>query len=323
MAKLIAVFGATGNQGGSVAKLLLQHPSQYAVRAVTRDPSSPAAQALAAQGAEVVRADLTVPSSLPAALEGCWGVFGVTNFYDSRVKDDPGSEEQQGRNLVDAAMAAASASAGGGGSGGGTVECFLWSTLPSSRALSGGRFVSRIYEGKYHVDDYIREKGFPACFLYTGNFYENMILRSHMRYVAETDTIEFRQPLLNADTKLAMLFVEKDLSGIAKAVFDQWDSRKGELNHRYLYCCDARVSPDDILDCVRRVTGKNAVYVRLETTGWKDRDVMFQLYNECGMYGDKKIPDENVLALGVKLHGIEDFVRSRLLPHLGLTVVDG
>ncbi|KUI55842.1 NmrA-like family domain-containing protein 1 [Cytospora mali] len=311
MAKLIVVFGATGNQGGSVAKLLLQHPSQYAVRAVTRDPSSETAQALAAQGAEVVQADLTVLSSLSPALKGCWGVFGVTNFYDSKIKDDPGSEEQQGRNLVDAAMAA------------GTVECFVWSTLPSSRAISGGRFVSRIYEGKYHVDDYIREKGFPACFVYTGNFYENMILRSHMRYNAGTDTVEFHQPLLNADTKLAMLFVEKDLSGITKAVFDQWGSKKEQLNHRYLYCCDARVSPNDILDCVKRVTGKNALYVRLETTGWKDRDVMFQLYNECGMYGNKTIPDENVLALGVKLHGIEDFVRTRLLPHLGLTAVDG
>lgn len=311
MGKLIAVFGATGNQGGSVARLLLQHPAQYTVRAVTRDPSSPVARALAAQGAEVVQADLTVPSSLPAALEGCWGVFGVTNFYDSCIKDDPGSEEQQGRNLVDAAAAA------------GTVRCLLWSTLPSSRALSGGRLVSRIYEGKYHVDDYIREKGFPACFLYTGNFYENLILRSHMRYNAEADTVEFHQPLVNADTKLAMLFVEKDLSGIARAVFDQWDCRGDQLNHKYLYCCDARVSPNDILDCVRRVTGKEAVYVRLETTGWKDRDAMFQLYNEFGMYGNKEIPDENVLALGVKLHGVEDFVRSRLLPHLGLTAVDG
>lgn len=301
-----------------MARLLLQHPSKYAVRAVTRDPSSPAAQALATQGAEVVQADLTVPSSLAPVLNGCWGVFGVTNFYDARAKDDPGSEEQQGRNLVDAVVAGAAAVGPAG-----SVECLLWSTLPSSRAISGGRLVSRIYEGKHRVDDYIREKGVPACFLYTGNFYENMVLRSHVRYDEGTDTVEFRQPIVNADTRLAMLFVEKDLSGIAMAVFDRWGDSREQLYHRYLYCCDARVSPEDILSCVRRVTGKNAVYVRLETTGWEDRDVMFQLYNECGMYKDKEIPDENVLALGVELHGIEDFVRSRLLPHLGLTAVDG
>lgn len=146
-----------------------------------------------------------------------------------------------------------------------------------------------------------------------------MILRSHMRYdPAIPDTIEFSQPILEPDTQLAMLFVEKDLSAITKAVFDQWDSKKDQLIHMYLYCCDARVTPNDIIACVSRVTGKQTIYRKLETTGWKDRDTMFQLYNECGMYKGKEIPDQNVLALGVELHGVEDFVRSRLLPHLGL-----
>lgn len=75
--------------------------------------------------------------------------------------------------------------------------------------------------GKYHVDDYIREENFPACFLYTGNFYENMILRSHMKYDAARDIIEFHQPVIRSGTKLAMLFVEKDLARIAKAVLDK------------------------------------------------------------------------------------------------------
>lgn len=143
-----------------------------------------------------------------------------------------------------------------------------------------------------------------------------------MKYNSSTDTVEFHQPIINADTKLAMLYVEKDLSGIAKAVFDQWDTKKAQLTHKYLYCTNARVSPNEILSCVERLSGKKAVYRRLEGTGWPDRDIMFQLYNECGMYGSKEIPDENVLALGVKLHGIEDFVRERLLPHLGLNVVN-
>lgn len=178
-----------------------------------------------------------------------------------------------------------------------------------------------INTGKYHVDDYIREKKYPACFLYTGNFYENMILRSHMKFNAAADIIEFHQPIIHPETKLAMLFVEKDLSGIAKAVFDQWDAKKDQLAHKYLYCTDARVSPNDILACVERASGKKAVYHRGEGTGWPDRDIMFQLYNECGMYGAKEIPDANVLTLGVELHGIEDFVRSRLLPHLGVAAV--
>jgi uncharacterized protein YbjT (DUF2867 family) len=70
-------------KGGSVAKYLLKFPEKYRVRALTRNPSSSASKKLEDLGAEVVKADLTVPSDLVSALEGCWGVFGVTNFYDS------------------------------------------------------------------------------------------------------------------------------------------------------------------------------------------------------------------------------------------------
>lgn len=87
MAKLIAVFGATGNQGGAVAKFLLQHPDHaYRVRAITRNPDAAAARRLRAHGAEVVQADLTVPETLAAAVQGCWGIFGVTNFYDGECQ---------------------------------------------------------------------------------------------------------------------------------------------------------------------------------------------------------------------------------------------
>lgn len=94
----------------------------------------------------------------------------------------------------------------------------MWSTLPSSRKISGGRLVSQIYEGeahefhalllaehailgKYQVDDYIRETGLPAVFLYTGNFYENMVYRSHMVYHADRDQVEFRQPIVKETTQ--------------------------------------------------------------------------------------------------------------------------
>ncbi|KAM5536537.1 hypothetical protein V8D89_009814 [Ganoderma adspersum] len=308
MVKLIAVCGATGNQGGSVARLLLQHPDEYRTRVLTRNPQSPASQELARLGAEVVKADLTIRSDVHAALRDCWGVFGVTNFYDSTITDDPGSEEQQGKNLVDAALENG-------------VQCFVWSTLPSSRHISGGRFVSRIYEGKYHVDDYIRERGLPATFLYTGNFYENMVFRAHMKYDRELDRVEFHQPIIKETTQLAMVYVQKDLCAVTKAVFDNWGARKDELNHRYLYVANARVTPLDILASVKKLTGKDVTYTILPTTGVQDRDIMFQLYNEMGMYRTKALPDENILKLGVQMHGIDDFVREVLAPHLGLPLL--
>lgn len=69
--------------GGAVARILLQQPDQYIVRCLTRNPESDKAQALEKLGAVSVRGDLTVPSSLSVPLKGAWGVFGVTDFYDT------------------------------------------------------------------------------------------------------------------------------------------------------------------------------------------------------------------------------------------------
>ena len=66
------------------------------------------------------------------------------------------------------------------------------------------------------------------------------------------------------------------------------------------------------------VTGKRCIWETLPTTGVADRDIMYQLYNEMGMYKGKELPDENISSLGVEMHNIEDFVRDRLAPYLGL-----
>src|SRR5215212_1913995 len=91
--KKILVFGATGAQGGSVARNLLAR-GRFDVRAITRKADSPAAQALRELGAELVQGDLDDPASLRAALEGCYGAFGVTNFWEHFAK-----EREQGHNL--------------------------------------------------------------------------------------------------------------------------------------------------------------------------------------------------------------------------------
>ncbi|XP_072030443.1 nmrA-like family domain-containing protein 1 [Amphiura filiformis] len=101
MVKLIAVFGATGTQGGSVARALLNDPKSFKVRAVTRNPNGEKAQQLADLGAEVVNASLDDPSTLLDALSGCYGVFGVTIYDDHRDKN---REVKQGKALVDACI---------------------------------------------------------------------------------------------------------------------------------------------------------------------------------------------------------------------------
>jgi uncharacterized protein YbjT (DUF2867 family) len=81
--KIIAVVGATGAQGGGLARAILADPGGgFAARALTRDPSSENATALAALGAEVVRADLDDQASVRAAFQGAYGAYCVTNFWE-------------------------------------------------------------------------------------------------------------------------------------------------------------------------------------------------------------------------------------------------
>jgi uncharacterized protein YbjT (DUF2867 family) len=83
-----------------VAKLLLQAPSAFTVRALTRNPESDAAKALKDAGAEIVQGDLTNRSSLDAAFKDCWGAFVATNFYDSVGGHFPGCSLTQTNHRV-------------------------------------------------------------------------------------------------------------------------------------------------------------------------------------------------------------------------------
>jgi hypothetical protein len=69
------------------------------------------------------------------------------------------------------------------------------------------------------------------------------------------------------------------------------------------------------------VSGKKVVYRVKPTCGIADRDIMLQLYNDVGMYPGVRIPSPEVAELGVKLHTAEDYIRERLLPHLGLQAI--
>jgi probable LLM family oxidoreductase len=114
--KLIAVIGATGQQGGGVVRAL-QANGQFKVRALSRDPSKHPNLA-----DEVVEADLNRPETLRAAFEGAYGVFLVTNFREAGI-----DELKQATAAVRAAKEAG-------------VQHFVWSTLPNVEAISGGKF---------------------------------------------------------------------------------------------------------------------------------------------------------------------------------------
>src|ERR1700738_620976 len=150
--ELIAVVGATGQQGGAVARTL-QANEQFKVRALTRNPAKHSELA-----DEVVQADLSRPETLTAAFEGAHGVFLVTNFWE------------QGTDEVKQATAAVRAAKEAG------VQHFVWSPLPDVEAISGGRLHVPHFTGKAKIDRIVKEAGFAHhTFVIAPFFYQNLV----------------------------------------------------------------------------------------------------------------------------------------------------
>ena len=95
--KVIAVVGATGAQGGGLARAILRDKGgDFTARAITRKPDSDRAKELASQGAEVVKADLDDPASVERAFNGAYGAFCVTNFWEHFSPQGNGAGQDHG-----------------------------------------------------------------------------------------------------------------------------------------------------------------------------------------------------------------------------------
>lgn len=167
---LITVFGATGAQGGGLARALLDAADRpFRVRAVTRRPGGAAAQALAARGAEVCAADLDDLDSVARAMAGSHGVFAVTNFWDHL---SPERELHQASHLAEAAARTG-------------VRHVVWSTLEDTRRdlpadgrrmpVLAGRFNVPHFDAKGEADERFTRLGLPLTRLLTSFYWDNLI----------------------------------------------------------------------------------------------------------------------------------------------------
>jgi uncharacterized protein YbjT (DUF2867 family) len=168
--KIIAVVGATGAQGGGLARAILSDAdSPFAVRALTRNASSEKAQALAALGAEVVEADLDDGDSLKRAFAGAYGAFCVTNFWEHF---SPEKELAQARAMAEAASAS-------------DVQHVIWSTLEDTRrwvSLDDDRMPTLMekykvphFDAKGEANAFFTDSGVSTTLLQTCGYWENLI----------------------------------------------------------------------------------------------------------------------------------------------------
>ncbi len=150
--EIIAVTGATGQQGRAVAKKLLAEG--WRVRALTRDTNKPAAQELKSLGAEILPGDMDQRAELDAAFKGAYGVFSVQNFWLPNVGFE--GEVRQGKAVADAAKAT-------------DVQHLVYSSVGSAHRGMGQKH----FESKWIIEQYIHGLELPYTILRPVAFMEN------------------------------------------------------------------------------------------------------------------------------------------------------
>jgi uncharacterized protein YbjT (DUF2867 family) len=169
--KLIAVVGATGQQGGAVVRAL-QASGQFKVRALTRDPAKHPKLA-----DEVVAADLNRPETLKTAFAGAHGVFLVTNAWEA------------GRDESRQALAAVKAAKDAG------VQHLIWSTLPNVETISAGAIDVPHFTDKAKVERSVRDTGFAYHTFVIAPFYYQNLLGAMAPQKQADGTAEWALPL--------------------------------------------------------------------------------------------------------------------------------
>jgi len=207
--KIIAVVGATGSQGGGLARAILADTNgEFACRAITRDPSKEAAKALAASGADLVQADLDDVESLKKAFAGAYGAYCVTNFWEHFSGD---KEKAQARNLAEAAKAAG-------------LKHVIWSTLEDTRALmSADDKRMPFLQEKYRVPHFDAKAeadahfaGLPVTLLVTSFYWDNLYAFGLGPKKGEDGTYGWVFPM--GDKRLAGIAAE-DIGKVAYGIF--------------------------------------------------------------------------------------------------------
>jgi uncharacterized protein YbjT (DUF2867 family) len=210
--KIIVVVGATGNQGGGLARAILADKNNdFRVRAITRNVNSDRAKELAALGAEVIEADISDETALTKAFTGAYGAFLVTNFWEHM---SPEKEKDDAGTMARAARTAA-------------LQHVIWSTLDDTRdhfPLEDDSIPTLLssykvphFDAKAEADQVFIDAGVPTTFLRTTFFWEGFLDSFAPRRGADG---RLTLPIAMAESELAGIAVE-DVGRTAYGIFKQ------------------------------------------------------------------------------------------------------
>ena len=273
--KIITVFGATGAQGGGLARAILAHPDAgFSLRAVTRKPDGEAGRKLAAAGAEVVAADMDDAASVERAMTGAHAAFCVTNFWEHFSPD---------RELAQALAMAEGAKRAG-------VAHVVWSTLEDTRrAFAPGSGRMPMLMGKYNVphfdakgeaDTFFTER-VPVTLLATSFYWDNLVHFGMGPKPGPDGTLTFALPMGKA--RLPGIAAE-DIGRCAFGIFRDGSTWVG----RTVGIAGGMPTGAEMAASLARALGKPVKYYAMPAAdyralgfpGAEDLGNMFQFYDE-------------------------------------------
>jgi len=280
--KIIAVFGATGAQGGGLARAILNDPnSEFAVRVVTRAVHSDKAKALEAMGAELVEADIDKPEELKKALKGAYGAFFVTFFWAHY------SPELENKHAQDFAKAAKEDG----------LKHVIWSTLEDTRKFYpldddrmptlNGQYKVPHFDGKGASDHYFTDNGVPTTFLMAAFYWENMIYFGMGPKRGADGKLAITLPM--GDKKMAGIGAE-DIGRCAYGVFKNGPEYIG----KYVGIAGEQLTGQQMAHKLSKSLGEEVAYNSITPAtfrsfgfpGAEDLGNMFQFYAEQEKYLD-------------------------------------
>ena len=250
--QIILVTGATGNQGGAVARHLLQRG--ISVRALVRDINKPEAQALQQAGAELVVGDFSDITSLNRAVAGVHGVFSVQG-----LKEGLENEILHGKAIADAAKAAG-------------VKHFVYSSVGGAERKSGIPH----FESKFKIEEHVGASGLPFTILRPVFFFYN-----YKRLLPNIEKGTFVEPL-TPQTKLQQIS-EEDYGNMVCEVFE----RPSEFIGKEIEVASVEMNMNEIASAFSKVLGIPVAFQQIpfeifQKQAGEENTLMFRWFQNFG-----------------------------------------
>jgi uncharacterized protein YbjT (DUF2867 family) len=297
--KVLAVFGATGQQGSSVINYVQQDKTlsqAYSIRAITRDATSDKAKSLWSD-VEVVSADTNDRPSIERALQGVNTVFVMTtpSFSDNAVEE----EFQKAKLIADTAVAQG-------------VEFLIFSTLPGVTQLSNGKYTAvTAFDAKAKAEAYIRTLPLRSAFFAPASFMENLGNGSFQTPKKQDDgTWAIRMPM-PSQTRIPWIAAKADIGKFVGALLTEPSEFK---ESRALVGAVDLYSWEEVVEKLSRHTGRKVVYEQVSLEEFRQEQAFapdlftdaIQFYESPGYFGpdteelvktDLKVPKVPLMTL--------------------------